>query len=113
MPPCGARLLVAAHRIATEAGFLTGQSCRPSTFKIAYRRARRAELQAASGKVSIFEIAKILGNSATICERRYAAYLPGAHDRIAGALDGDPGASAPQEPNSRGAGVTPEVQDSG
>lgn len=42
---------------------------------------------AASGRASIFEIAKWMGNSAAICERHYAAYTPGAHERIAGVLD--------------------------
>lgn len=48
---------------------------------------------AASGRASIFEIAKWMGNSAAICERHYAAYTPGALERIAGVLD-LPGASA-------------------
>ncbi|MCZ6778974.1 MAG: tyrosine-type recombinase/integrase, partial [Acidobacteria bacterium] len=43
---------------------------------------------AATGKVSIFEISKWMGNSVTICERHYAAYLPGSLEKSAGLLDG-------------------------
>jgi integrase len=50
---------------------------------------------AATGRVSIFEVAKWMGNSAAICERHYAKYLPGAHDRVVGVLDGTPSKSAP------------------
>lgn len=42
---------------------------------------------AATGKVSIFEISKWMGNSVTICEKHYAAYLPGSMEKAAGLLD--------------------------
>lgn len=45
---------------------------------------------AATGKVSLFEVSKIMGNSVTICEKHYAAYVPGAHKRLAGLLDRAP-----------------------
>jgi integrase len=66
---------------------------------------------AASGKASIFEIAKMMGNSAAICERHYAAYVPGAHERLTGALDGP----APERELSAGRSpvgdqVTPEAE---
>ncbi len=43
---------------------------------------------AATGRVSIFEISKWMGNSVTICERHYAAYLPSSLEKSAGLLDG-------------------------
>jgi integrase len=43
---------------------------------------------AATGKVSLFEISKWMGNSVAVCERHYAAYLPGSHEKSAGLLDG-------------------------
>ena len=49
---------------------------------------------AASGKASIFDVAKMMGNSAAICERHYAAFLPGAHLKFTGALDA-PRATSP------------------
>ena len=48
----------------------------------------------ASGKASIFDVAKIMGNSVAICERHYAAFLPGAHAKLSGALDGQLGTRA-------------------
>jgi integrase len=36
---------------------------------------------AATGKVSLFEISKWMGNSVAICERHYAAYLPESLER--------------------------------
>ena len=45
---------------------------------------------AATGEVSLFEISKLMGNSVTICEKHYAAYVPAAHRRLAGLLDPKP-----------------------
>jgi len=42
---------------------------------------------AATGKVSIFEISKWMGNSVNVCERHYAAYLPESAQKAAGLLD--------------------------
>ncbi|MCZ6779506.1 MAG: hypothetical protein O7F16_11155, partial [Acidobacteria bacterium] len=44
---------------------------------------------AATGKVSIFEISKLMGNSVTVCERHYAAYLPRTQEQWRGLLDSD------------------------
>ncbi len=66
---------------------------------------------AGSGKASIFEIAKWMGNSAAICERHYAAYVPGAHDRSVGVLDTVPSVPPPKRDKKRppvDAWVTPE-----
>lgn len=52
---------------------------------------------AATGRVSIFEIAKWMGNSVSVCEKHYAAYLPGSVERAAGLLDG-PAVAAPETP---------------
>lgn len=52
-----------------------------------------------------------MGNSAVICERHYAPYVPGAHDRIAGVLDAAPTAPAPKRDGERAPvdfQVTPE-----
>ena len=37
--------------------------------------------------VSMFQLSKIMGNSVSVCERHYAAYLPDAHEKLAGVLD--------------------------
>jgi hypothetical protein len=52
---------------------------------------------AATGRVSLFEISKWMGNSVAICEKHYAAYLPESHQKAAGLLD------------AHAAGVTPGV----
>jgi hypothetical protein len=53
----------------------------------------------------------MMGNSAAICEKHYAAYIPGAHARLAGALDAAPAVPTPTkgaEASPAGAQVTPE-----
>jgi hypothetical protein len=45
--------------------------------------------------ISVLEISKLMGNSVTICEKHYAAYLPGAHERLAGILDLPPPKETP------------------
>jgi integrase len=47
---------------------------------------------AATGRVSLFEVSKWMGNSAEICEKHYAAYLPSSQERTAGLLDAPLGA---------------------
>src|SRR2546425_207080 len=42
---------------------------------------------AATGKVSLLDISKWMGNSVAICERHYAAYLPGSLQKAEGLLD--------------------------
>ncbi|HEV8335140.1 MAG TPA: site-specific integrase [Candidatus Polarisedimenticolia bacterium] len=44
----------------------------------------------AQSGISVLEISKLMGNSVAICEKHYAAYLPGAHERLAGILDAPP-----------------------
>jgi integrase len=58
---------------------------------------------AATGKVSLFEISKWMGNSVAICERHYAAYLPEFSRKAAGLLD------APPAPGGAGSGARPLV----
>jgi site-specific recombinase XerD len=47
--------------------------------------------------ISVLEISKLMGNSVTICKKHYAAYLPGAHERLAGILDSTPAKTPPRE----------------
>ena len=43
---------------------------------------------AASGKIpSTAALARIMGNSAAVCEKHYLAHIPGQHDGLAGAMD--------------------------
>ncbi len=49
----------------------------------------------AQSGISVHEISNLMGNSVAICEKHYAAYLPGAHERLAGILDAPKVGSAP------------------
>jgi len=40
--------------------------------------------------VPLFDISQYLGNSVAVCERHYAKFMPGAHERVAGVLDRNP-----------------------
>lgn len=71
-----------AVRSAFKAAGLPGRGALMNAF-----RHTMATRIMATGRVSMFELSRWMGNSVAVCERHYAAYVPDSFKRAAGIMD--------------------------